>query len=159
MAKKVNRDRIRRLIGASLLGTFIVSGTIINIIDENTDHTKEECLISKALSAPVYIDDVPATLGIKHQMQEIKSYYERLGEEVEVRFEPNHVDYHYHYVRLLEWPTLNGGTKYNVTGDYDIVEIDGVKYAVFAVPVSGEYPAIHTYFADSDKQDVLELKR
>lgn len=156
MAKKIKKENIKKYVGAVLVGSFIVSGMALNIYDENFDHTKEECLICKLWSTPTHIGEEVATMGISHQMREIAYYYDSIDEDVALKYENNHTDYNENYTRLVEMPSLDGKTRYNVNGDYEVVEIDGIKYAVTKNPVGDKYKAIITEHLNDNNEVVSE---
>lgn len=157
----IKKNNIKKYAGITILSAALIAGTALNIHNNTTNHIDEECNLCKKLQFATSINGEIGTLGIIHQMHEINSYYKELDENVSVRYEANHVDYVDNITPLIEVPMLDGTIKYNVSGEFEIVEIDGKKYAVTRVPEGEPYPAIITeHLNDNDEimeEDIMKL--
>ena len=151
----IKKNNIRKYTGMAIVSSALILSISINIHNNTTNHIEEECDLCKKLQFAVTIDNEIGTLGIIHQMHEIESYYKELGENVNVRYEANHIDYVENITPLIEIPMLDGSIKYNVDGEYEVIEMDGKKYAVIKVQEGEAYPAIITEHLN-DSQEIIE---
>ncbi len=157
MVKKIKKEKIKKYVGGIILGSFVISGTALNIYDEKFDHTKDECLICKLWNTPIYIGEEVGTLGIDHQMREISYYYNSVGENVSVSYESLHQDYeNIGITPLIQIEMFDKSFKDNARGNYELKKIDGKMYAVYKSPVGDAYQAIIIDHLDDENKIASE---
>ena len=156
MKKEINKNRIVKYLGSSILSTALLVGAGAVICESNIKHTEEICPFTKLLSKTIELSDGnKITYGLIHQLDKMQDEYKANGENVIVAYEAHHQDKKEVYKKELAIETVldDGTIEYSVPFGYELVVIDGIYYAVKKEIYieSDPYEAIVTYYRDEEK--------
>lgn len=83
----INKSKIIKYAGASILTATLIAGAGLTIYDNNVDHTNEICPICNVLSYQINLSTgQKVTIGIIHQMQEMQQEYQDANQNVTMAY-------------------------------------------------------------------------
>ncbi len=83
--KRFSGKKVLKGLGIGLLTTAVMAGATVAIQDSNVDHTNTFCSLAQLnnIENPIY-----GTMGVEHQVEEMRKEYAAKGLDVIVQYEP-----------------------------------------------------------------------